>query len=138
MEREIYTPKLEQVPAMPELRTLFTKLGEERIRSLVNYFYDLIPKSSIANMFPDDLTNAKQDQADFLIQVLGGPSYYSDRKGHPRMRMRHFPFIITEESRQAWYDCYVKAIHENDIPEPEKSILISYLETFSRWMVNSL
>jgi len=138
MEREIYTPKLEQVPAMPELRTLYAKLGEDLIRSLVDQFYDLIPHSSIANMFPADLSNAKKDQADFLIQVLGGPSYYSERRGHPRMRMRHFPFVITEESRQVWYKCYEQAINTKSIPEPEKGILLSYLESFSKWMVNSL
>ncbi len=138
MEREIYTPQIENAPPTPELRTLYSKLGEEKIRILVDTFYNLILKSSISEMFTQDQDEAKLNQADFLIQVLGGPTYYSDRKGHPRMRMRHFAFIITEESRLVWLNCYKEAIEKIEIPEKEREILESYLDTFSKWMVNSL
>lgn len=137
MEREIYTPKLENVPPMPELRTLYRKLGEEKLRELVDVFYDLIADSEIKPMFPADFTTAKQDQADFLVQVLGGPSLYTDRKGPARMRMRHFKFVITEESRLVWLGCYRKAMDMVSIPEEEKSILDDYFDNFSKWMVNA-
>ncbi|MCC5815028.1 MAG: bacitracin resistance protein BacA [Leptospira sp.] len=137
MEREIYTPKLENVPPMPELRTLYRKLGEEKLRELVDVFYDLIAKSEILGMFPGDFDSAKQDQADFLIQVLGGPSYYTDRKGPARMRMRHFQFVITEESRLVWLGCYRQALDMVKIPDEERQILDDYLDSFSKWMVNA-
>jgi hemoglobin len=137
MEREIYTPKLENVPPMPELRTLYRKLGEDKLRELVDVFYDLIAESEIAYMFPGEFTSAKQDQADFLIQVLGGPSFYTDRKGPARMRMRHFKFVITEESRLVWLHCYRQALEKVGIPEEEKQILDDYLDSFSKWMVNA-
>lgn len=138
MDREIYTPQIENAPPMPELRTLYAKLGEDKIRLLVDTFYNIILTSSISEMFTQDQDEAKLNQADFLIQVLGGPSYYSDRKGHPRMRMRHFVFVIKEESRLVWFNCYKEAIDKVGIPEKEKEILESYLNTFSKWMVNSL
>lgn len=137
MDREIYTPKLENVPPMPELRTLYSKLGEDKLRELVDVFYDFVAESEIAFMFPDDFSSAKQDQADFLIQVLGGPSYYTERKGPARMRMRHFAFEITEESRLVWLDCYRRALDETEIPEAEKKILDDYLDHSSKWMVNA-
>jgi hemoglobin len=136
-DREIFTPKLEQVPPMPELRSLYVKMGEEKIRSLVDRFYDLIAQSEIQDMFPKDLHQAKKDQADFMIQVLGGPSYYTDRKGHPRMRMRHFPFYITESKRQVWVNCYKEAIQKEGLESKVAETLINYLESFSRWMVNA-
>ncbi|WCL49438.1 globin domain-containing protein [Leptospira sp. GIMC2001] len=136
-EREIYTPKLEEVPPMPELRTLWQRLGEEKIRELVSCFYDIIQNSSIAPMFPGNWDQAKKDQADFMIQVLGGPSFYSDRKGHPRMRMRHFAFEINEASRLVWLNSYRRAMEDTNIPSEEKKILDSYLDNFSKWMINS-
>jgi hemoglobin len=138
MDREIYTPQIENAPPTPELRTLYLRLGEDKIRKLVDTFYNLIQISSISEMFTQNPEDAKLNQADFLIQVLGGPSYYSDRKGHPRMRMRHFAFEIKEESRLVWFNCYKEAIGKVGIPEKEKEILESYLDTFSKWMVNSI
>ena len=37
----------------------------------------------------------------FLIQYWGGPTTYSDERGHPRLRMRHMPFHIGREERDA-------------------------------------
>lgn len=137
MEREIYTPKLEHIPPIPELRTLYAKLGEDKLRELVDVFYDKIKQSSISSMFPENMESAKKDQADFLIQVLGGPNYYTDRKGPARMRMRHFRFVITEEDRLVWLSCYREAIQEVNIPQEEAKILDTYLDLFSKWMVNA-
>jgi hemoglobin len=137
MEREIYMPRLKDVPSMPELRTLYSRLGEENLRQLVDKFYDRVADSEISFMFPKQFDTAKKDQADFLIQALGGPDLYTERKGPARMRTRHFPFVITEKFRLVWLGCYRQAMEELGIPDFEKSILDLYLDHFSKWMVNA-
>ena len=52
---------------------------------------------------PDDIDGAKERLALFLVQFWGGPTTYSDARGHPRLRMRHAPFAIGEAEREAWY-----------------------------------
>lgn len=53
-------------------------------------------------MYPEDLSDSRRHLAGFLIQYWGGPSTYSDERGHPRLRMRHAPFAIGEAERDAW------------------------------------
>jgi hemoglobin len=53
-------------------------------------------------MYPEDLTDSRRHLAGFLTQYWGGPSTYSDERGHPRLRMRHAPFAIGEAERDAW------------------------------------
>ena len=51
---------------------------------------------------PDDLAPARERLTLFLVQYWGGPTTYSDERGHPRLRMRHAPFAIGPEQRDRW------------------------------------
>ncbi|MEY3467679.1 MAG: hypothetical protein RL532_986, partial [Actinomycetota bacterium] len=51
---------------------------------------------------PADLVSAEQKLAKFLAQYWGGPTTYSDERGHPRLRMRHAPYAIDEAMRDRW------------------------------------
>ena len=51
---------------------------------------------------PADLDSAEQKLAKFLAQYWGGPTTYSDERGHPRLRMRHAPYAIDEAMRDRW------------------------------------
>lgn len=135
MEREIYTPP-GGPPQNPVNPILFKNLGEEKIRNLAKNFYKEIEKSVIRPMYPDDLILSEEKLADFLIQVMGGPAYYSRKYGHPRMRARHFPFEIDEKARRVWLSCFKKAIDEIDLDESDKKEIYSFLTSFSAWMVN--
>jgi hemoglobin len=135
-EREIYTPELGPPGLQPGLDQIFQEWGEEALRDLVSRFYDRIPHSQIAAMFPDDLQLAKQKQADFLIQVTGGPSYYLNNWGPARMRMRHFPFEINESARLEWLRCYMESLEESNFTPKSKEIFALFLDQFSKWMVN--
>ncbi|BDA79592.1 bacitracin resistance protein BacA [Leptospira kobayashii] len=137
-ERQIYTPPMNPPGPIPGLGELCREWGEEGIRDLVSRFYDRIPDSKIGKMFPENLDLAKQKQADFIIQVTGGKPHYSQNYGPPRMRMRHFPFVIDEEARLEWIRCYMEALDESVFSEDSKRIFSSFLESFSKWMVNSI
>ena len=137
MEREIYVPPTgpPQGPIIP--KGTFQKLGETKFRELLDLFYENILSSEIRDMFPEgNLKESAEKSADFLIQVSGGPPYYSQKYGPPRMRMRHFPFEIDEKARRVWLSCYKKALNDSGIEDPEKSYIWDFLVSFSAWMVN--
>ncbi|MDV6234398.1 bacitracin resistance protein BacA [Leptospira ellisii] len=135
-ERPFYVPPGGPPGPVPGLQTVFASVGEASLRKLVSDFYDLIPESPIAFMFPETLEESKVKSADFLIQVTGGPPLYSQNYGPPRMRARHLPFPIDEKARRVWLSCYRKALDVWDQGETQKEILWSFLKDFSAWMVN--
>ncbi len=79
--------------------------GQPFFDRLVDRFYDGVEADPVLLRLyphPDDLTDARRHLALFLGQYWGGPSTYSDERGHPRLRMRHAPFAIGIEERDHW------------------------------------
>ena len=136
MDREIYTPAGGPPPVSPLIRKIFDNVGEEALRELVHLFYQEVDKSSIRYMFPEELTESETKAADFLIQVFGGPQFYTHKYQQPRMRQQHMPFEIDEKARRAWLGCYKKALEKSSITQENKDIIWEYLTVFSTWMVN--
>jgi hemoglobin len=73
----------------------------------------------------------------FLEQYWGGPRTYSDQRGHPRLRMRHFPFTIGPTERDAWLRCMRIAVDEAGLDPAYRDQLWDYLEYAAASMVNS-
>ena len=70
---------------------------------LVDGFYAGVSADLLLRpLYPEDLTDSRRHLAGFLAQYWGGPSTYSDERGHPRLRMRHAPFAIGDAERDAW------------------------------------
>lgn len=76
----------------------------EVFTELVDRFYaGVITDPVIRPMYPDeDMDGARERLALFLIQYFGGPTIYSDQRGHPRLRMRHSPYRIDTTVADAW------------------------------------
>src|SRR5699024_555130 len=81
--------------------------GEPTFVKLVNRFYREVAADEILRpMYPEeDLTGAEERLRLFLIQYWGGPTTYSQQRGHPRLRMRHVPYTIGPIERDAWLRC---------------------------------
>ncbi len=111
--------------------------GEEPLRLLVDSFYDKVNTDSILRpMYPPDLEESKRRLYLFLVQFFGGPSRYSDERGHPRLRMRHFPFAINRQARDHWLKHMWGAIDETNIDEPARSMMRDYFERSSAFLIN--
>ena len=111
--------------------------GAEPIRLMVEAFYDRVEGDAILRpMYPDDLTESKRRLFLFLVQFFGGPTQYSQERGHPRLRMRHFPFAIDQQARDHWLDHMRAAIDEIDIAEPARSMMGDYFERSSTFLIN--
>jgi hemoglobin len=77
--------------------------GEQFFVDLVERFYEgVVGDPLLRPLYPDDLTGSKAHLALFLTQYWGGPPTYSEQRGHPRLRMRHAPFVIGPAERDAW------------------------------------
>ena len=77
--------------------------GQPFFDALVERFYERVERDAVLRpVYPDDLGPGMRALALFLGQYWGGPTTYSDEKGHPRLRMRHAPFVISERERDAW------------------------------------
>jgi hemoglobin len=90
--------------------------GEHVLDRLVHRFYeymDTLPEAAgIRVMHPKDLDSSRSKLFKFLSGWLGGPNLYWEEFGHPRLRMRHFPFAIGPSERDQWMLCMNKAIED--------------------------
>jgi hemoglobin len=106
-------------------QTLFDLVGGEPFfRHLVDAFYDRVGEDPVlVRLYPDapDLTNARWRLRMFLVQYWGGPTTYSDERGHPRLRLRHLPFHIGPEERDRWLGHMDAAVEQvtAELPDPE-------------------
>lgn len=119
--------------------TVHDVVGDRFFVDLVDRFYDRVAVDPVlAPLYPDDLTEARRNTAGFLIQYWGGSQEYSQRRGHPRLRMRHAPFPIGAAERDAWLRHMTDAVLEADAPEPVKARLVDYFEMASTAMINQV
>jgi len=111
--------------------------GEKTFRRLTHVFYGRVYADPFLQpMFPDDREGAEERLALFLVQYFGGPTTYSDQRGHPRLRMRHFPFAIGQKERDAWLGHMLAAIDTVEMPEAARISLRSYVDGAATFMIN--
>ncbi len=112
--------------------------GEERVRELAERFYDRIDASAptLRAMVPRDDTNSRRKLFEFFSGWMGGPPRYVEKRGHPRLRMRHLPFSIGEEEVEDWLRCMGEALDEMDVTGPLRAFLDAQFDQSARWMRN--
>ncbi len=120
-------------------QSLYEKVGgEATFRKLVDIFYTRVEADpALRPIFPESLEEGKRAQMLFLMQFFGGPAIYSQERGHPRLRMRHSPFIIDQVARDHWLLHMLAAVDEVGIPEPARSEMRDYFERGSAFMINA-
>ena len=112
--------------------------GEPAFRKLVENFYARVADDPVLRaVYPDeDLSGATERLTLFLIQYWGGPTTYSERRGHPRLRMRHQPFAIGQRERDAWLGHMKAAVESLELAPPVRKALLDYFEAASLAMIN--
>jgi len=112
--------------------------GQAVFRELVKSFYQEVAKSAVLKpMYPEqDMAGAQERLALFLEQYWGGPSTYSDTRGHPRLRMRHAQFHIATREHDEWLSCMHKAVINLDIAEELREELWTYFQYAAHSMKN--
>jgi hemoglobin len=112
--------------------------GEKTFRLLVERFYSRVAADPVLRaVYPEaDLSGATERLTLFLIQYWGGPSTYSESRGHPRLRLRHQPFAIGQVERDAWLGHMTVAVESLDPAPAVRKALLDYFATASKAMIN--
>src|SRR6478735_868188 len=141
-----YAPAMAISPLGPPRRTPEPTLydavgGEEFFTQLVDHFYDNVeadPALLAVYPDPDDLGPARERFRLFLCQYWGGPTTYSDQRGHPRLRMRHAPFAVTTTARDHWLHHFRAALDQADLTPAQDQQFWEYVTHAAQFMVNTL
>ena len=124
----------------PDTESFYARIGgEPAFRKLVDEFYAGVATDEVLRpLYPEaDLGPAAERLRMFLIQYWGGPGTYSQQRGHPRLRMRHAPFRVGPDERDAWMARLRTAVDSLALPESQHTMLWDYLERAAYFMVNS-
>lgn len=112
--------------------------GSATFAELVSQFYAQVAVDPVLRpMYPDeDMKGAALRLQMFLEQYWGGPTTYSEERGHPRLRMRHAGFHIASVQRDAWLSCMRKAVHGLELEKDLEIEMLEYLEMAANSLVN--
>jgi hemoglobin len=104
---------------------------------LIGSFYAKVATDPILRpMYPEDLAGAEWRLRAFLEQYWGGPTDYSDERGHPRLRMRHAGFHIDAKARTRWIELMGQAVAEQQMDAADEAELWRYLTSAAIAMQN--
>ncbi|MGO1392426.1 globin [Agrococcus casei] len=120
-------------------QTIFDLVGGmEFFTLLVHRFYDRVWQDEVMRpMYPqDDREGAEWRLAFFLAQYFGGPTTYSQERGHPRLRMRHVGFEIDLDARDRWVQHMTAALDESDVAPIIHGEMLDYFERAATAMIN--
>lgn len=124
------------IPTLEE--TVMAQLGEEGLRELVHAFYARIPDDELLlPMYPDgELGPAEERLIDFLVFRFGGSQRYIEERGHPRLRMRHAPFVVDQAARDAWMNNMEAALEQTVTDEALRASMADFLGQVASFLIN--
>ena len=125
-------------PNQPGRDTLYDRVGGRAwFEDLVTRFYDGVAEDPVLRpLYPEDLTGPRERLTVFLVQYWGGPAAYSAARGHPRLRMRHFPFPIGVAERNAWYQLMADSVLAGHVRPDDEADLLGYFANTATFLVN--
>lgn len=114
--------------------------GEATIRTIVDTFYAGVAEDPLLQpMYPEeDLAPAAERFRLFLMQYWGGPTTYSQTRGHPRLRMRHAPFKVTPAAKERWLVHFREGLDAAELTPEQDAQFWDYVTHAAQFMVNSL
>lgn len=122
---------------MNPFQSIYELIGEEKIALLVRYFYQEVEKTpELRKLYPEDLIPAERRLFLFLLQVFGGPQTYSEERGHPRLRMRHFEWHIDASMRDHWLNAMITALEKIKPEQDVKELMMGYFIKVANHMIN--
>jgi hemoglobin len=117
---------------------VYAAVGEDGFERLVAAFYRQVPTDTILGpMYPaHDLHGAEQRLRDFLVGRFGGPPRYMEQRGHPRLRLRHMPFLVTPDARDRWLQLMNRALDEAALGPDADALLREFFAGVATMLIN--
>lgn len=130
------------MPATDTITTTYEQLGgEAAIRALVHRFYELmdeLPETyAVRQMHPENLAGTESLFFEYLSGWFGGPALYTAKKGHPRLRMRHAPYAVSQVMRDEWMLCMTQTLAEQVTDRALRDQLIDTFAQMADHLVNT-
>lgn len=114
--------------------------GDDGVRALTRRFYALmetLPEAARCRaIHPPDLTGSEEKLYEYLTGWLGGPPLYTEKRGHPMLRRRHFEAPIGPAERDEWLLCFVRALEETVPGEGLRKIILEPVTRLAHHMQN--
>ena len=123
------------------MSTFYDEIGGfDTFKRLVDKFYEGVASDEVLRPpYPEeDLAPAAERFTLFLVQYWGGPTTYSDNRGHPRLRMRHAPFAVTPNAKEHWLRHFRAGLDEVALTPEQDAELWDYITRAAHSMVNTL
>jgi hemoglobin len=117
---------------------IYAQIGEEGFERLVTAFYKQVPGDDILGpMYPaGDMAGAEERLREFLVGRFGGPQRYMEKRGHPRLRMRHMPFQLDQAARDRWVQLMDKALDEAQLPAEPAQCMREFFHHMATFLMN--
>jgi hemoglobin len=121
-----------------EEQEIYDLIGDDGFHRLVAAFYRQIPGDEILGPMYEgrDMAGAEERLRDFLLFRFGGPAHYLEKRGHPRLRMRHAPFAIGEAARNRWVKLMNTALDEAGLPPDADRVLREFFGGTATFLIN--
>lgn len=121
--------------------TLYEAIGgDPAVRALTHRFYELmdtLPEARrVRAVHPPDLQGSEEKFYEYMTGYLGGPPLYTDKRGHPRLRSRHFVAEIGPAERDEWLLCFVRALEETVPSEGLRAVILEPVTRLAHHMQN--
>jgi len=122
----------------PTEQDVIKACGESGIRTMVAAFYRRVRNDDlIGPMYPnDDWEGSEERLAEFMLFRLGASNAYIEKRGHPRLRMRHIHFRIGIPERDRWLKLMGEAMDETQVPPYARSFLDALFAQIADFMRN--
>lgn len=119
----------------------YREVGEETFAKIVRGFYARVPDDDILGpMYPDDdWEGAERRLRMFLEQYWGGPDTYNAERGHPRLRMRHHPFVVDMAARDRWLELMALSladVSDDELPKPHRDAMWEHMVRVADMLIN--
>lgn len=123
-------------------RTFFDEIGGMPvIEGIVRRFYEGVATDEVLGPMypPEDLADGSAERRLrlFLAQYWGGPTTYSQERGHPRLRMRHAPFRVDREAKEHWLTHFRAALDEAGLTPEQDAKFWGYVTYAADFMLNT-
>ena len=122
---------------MNSFQTVYDLIGADQIKLLTHYFYrEVDSNSELRRLYPENLSGAEERLYLFLMQVFGGPQTYSEKRGHPRLKMRHMQWEIDSSMRTHWLNAMLTAMDKLDLDPNVVELMMGYFVKAANHMIN--
>lgn len=123
---------------LPAELDVYARIGEDGFERLVGGFYERVKADDLlAPLYPDDdWEGAEERLRDFLVGRMGGPQRYMEKRGHPRLRMRHAPFPVDAANRDRWVELMEASLEDATFDEDVNTYLRAFFAHVATFLIN--